>query len=228
MSSRKEEKARRRLARSQARPRDASELLGLVDVNDPGFVAFHEAGHDVNDPRFVAFHEAGHAVSAVILGFNLKSVDVKQRKLPGRGVSLGFTDSGRIHVDEVDGKCEAAAMRYLIQCMSGPSAESLVNKDAFRFGAHLDDLASVHRVAAAAICGTTTRPDGRREVTSEAGVLHKGRINALLSAADEAATRMIEEHVPAITRVAELLMERQSLTGDEVRAIVRDCAKHND
>jgi hypothetical protein len=72
-------------------------------------------GYDPNDRRYIALHEAGHAVSAVVLGKKLKKVNIKSRVVPG-GVSVGFTDSGRLELMEVAGMGEEQGQRTLNSC----------------------------------------------------------------------------------------------------------------
>ena len=45
--------------------------------------------YNPNDIRYIATHEAGHAVSAILLGINLKSVDIMTRRLPN-GANFGW------------------------------------------------------------------------------------------------------------------------------------------
>jgi hypothetical protein len=178
--------------------------------------------YDPNDPRFVATHEAGHAVSAIVLGFGLKSVDIKRRRVPGipGGLSMGFTDSGRVDVEDVAGKGEEAALPHIIQSMTGNMAEARVNHRLAECNGHEADMRDASRVAVVAICEATERGDGRLEITPEEIERNAVRLQALWERATSAAARLIDAHWPAIERVAALLLQRESLAGDEVAAIV--------
>jgi hypothetical protein len=93
-------------------------------------------GYDPNDPRFVAVHEAGHAVSAIVLGLNLASVDIKRRRLPDGGISMGFTDTGKTGLEDIGGKGEEAALPHVIQSLTGALAESKVNERLMECNGH--------------------------------------------------------------------------------------------
>jgi ATP-dependent Zn protease len=175
--------------------------------------------YDPNNPRYVATHEAGHAVSAIVLDLDLKSVDIKRRRLP-EGISLGLTDTRKVGLDEVAGKGEEVALPLLIQLLTGSSAESMVNPHLHELDGHIKDLEDARRIAVAAICELTTRPDGLMEVTREEQQRHRPRLEALFESAASAAERLVREHWSAIETVTSLLIERKQLSGDEVAAIV--------
>jgi hypothetical protein len=177
--------------------------------------------YDPNDVWFIAMHEAGHAVSAIVLGYNLKSVDLNERMLPNGQVSVGFTDSGKVQVDEVRGKGEAAALPHMIQCVTGPIAESMVNPGFMEYGGHRDDFENARRVAAVALCNAIENA-GRMENSSEELKRVETRLDALCEAAVKDAFRLVEDYVVAIVRVTELLAARKYLSGDEVAAIVHE------
>ena len=57
--------------------------------------------------RKTAFHEAGHAVSAIVLGLELRSVDIKLRQHPDGGISLGTTNCPGIANADLLGQSDA-------------------------------------------------------------------------------------------------------------------------
>jgi hypothetical protein len=181
--------------------------------------------YDPDAPKYIATHEAGHAVSAIVLGLNLKSVDIKRRIL-GVGISVGFTDTGRLGIDDVAGKGEDAALPHLIHTLTGPLAESMVNPFAYEFGGHEMDREDARHIAAAAICEITTMPDGSMGVTADERRRHGPRLDALFDAAASAAYELVVEHWLAIQMVAALLVERKQLSGAEVAAIVNGARSH--
>jgi cell division protease FtsH len=177
-------------------------------------------GYDPNDIRYVAIHEAGHAVSAVVLGFNLKSVEIRRRRMPSGQWSLGFTDTGSVVNLEVAGKGEEFVKSYLIQEFSGPMAELQVNDRAAESSALADDLEGARRIAVLAICEASDKGDGTFEINPNEMARNEARLNSLIRNALEATNLLIKDHWSAICRVADLLVTRKVLTGDEVATIV--------
>ena len=177
----------------------------------------------LNDIRFIAVHEAGHAVSAIVLGFNLTSVDIKRRRLPNGRTSMGFTDTGRVAVNAVMGNGEDVALPHIAQCLTGPYAESLLNPGVLYHGAASEDMNSARRVAAVALCKATKSRNGMTTIAPEEIERNQDRIHALIMKGNDVAIRVVKDHWIAITQVAELLIERKQLSGAEVAAIVAEC-----
>jgi hypothetical protein len=117
-------------------------------------------------------------------------------------------------------KGEEAALPHIIQSMAGPIAESGVNPRIGEFDGHTEDVDGARRIAAFSICTLTRREDGNLEATSEELERNADRLQALWKRGVDAAAQLVDAHHPAIKRVAALLLERTSLTGDEVAAIV--------
>ena len=177
--------------------------------------------YDPNDVRYVATHEAGHAVSAVVLGLPLKSVDLERRRLPGGVYSLGYTDLGTTTaVRDLVGMTEEALMPMVIQIMAGQMAESVVNPLCLTCDGHRRDLEDARQRVAIALCKHTTRWDGRCEITGEEMQRNMPRLQGLFDRAGSETARLVKDNRQAIERVAELLLERKKLTGAEVAAIV--------
>jgi hypothetical protein len=176
-------------------------------------------GYDPDALKYVAIHEAGHAVSAIVLGIDLNSVDIKRRRLPGV-ISVGFTSTKRLSLGDVAGKGEGVALPHVIQSFTGPIAESMVNPFVCEFGGDEKDRADARLIAAAAICEVTTMPDGSRGVTPDELERHRPRLEALFDSAVSAAYDLVVEYWPAIETVAALLVDREQLSRDEVAAIV--------
>jgi hypothetical protein len=174
----------------------------------------------VNDPRYIALHEAGHAVSAVVLGKKLKKVNIKSRVVPG-GVSVGFTDSGRLNLMELAGMGEEAAMPHLVQQFTGPIAELRENPGARDSGAFNDDLAGARCIAIASICEMTHIGGGQVGVTPEEQRRKEGRLAAFWTAAQQKAEQLVNDHWEAICKVRDLLLKKLELCGEEVAAIVK-------
>jgi hypothetical protein len=176
--------------------------------------------YDPNDVFYIAVHEAGHAVACVVLGLDLKSVEVKRYPLPSGIESAGFTDSARVMASDLTGKGEKAAMPHLINIYAGPSAERMVNPRMHEYTGHHADLEDAERVAAYAICNLTVEGD-RTGFTEAEMERNKPRLDALLELAKAAADRLVKDLSQTIFRVADLLKDRKELTGYEVAEIVK-------
>jgi hypothetical protein len=179
------------------------------------------APYDPDDPKFIAMHEAGHAVAAIVLGFDLISVDIVGRQTPEVEI-LGVADSGRVHGSELAGKGEEVGLPYIIHSWAGPLAESKVNPHVGdgEYEAHRLDLESNYRFAALSICNPTKGADGLREITREERERNFDRVQALCDRGLVAAAKLVQTYWPAIEEVAALLLKRKRLTGAEVAAIV--------
>jgi hypothetical protein len=179
------------------------------------------APYDPDDPKFIAMHEAGHAVAAIVLGFDLKSVDIVGRQTPEVEI-LGVADSGRVHGSELAGKGEEVGLPHIIHSWAGPLAESRVNPHVRdrEYEAHRLDVESAYRFAVLSICNPTTGADGLREITREERMRNVDRVQALLHRGVVEAAKLVQTYRPAIEEVAALLLKRKRLTGTEVVAIV--------
>ena len=172
-----------------------------------------------NKPWFNAIHEAGHAVASVVFGLPLASVEIKKRELQPGLVSVGQTNSDGLDLEDIRGKGGAAAMPYIVRLLAGPFAEERVNPTNFEGTAHKGDWDGAWAAAMIAVWGhmpdenaPAPGPDEDRQIMSE--------LKALKVDSHALTKRLVTENWPVITRVAELLLERTELTGEEVAAIV--------
>jgi hypothetical protein len=194
---------------------EAAKPLSVNDSRVPSQPSF-----DPDDPRYVAYHEAGYAVAAVVVGLDLKLVDVRPCTLPNGRPAGGFTRIG-IHNDDIVGKGEEAALPHLVQSMAGIFAECQVNPHPREWQeAAGDDMEDMRRVARLAICESVREDDGQFLFTPEGIRQGRPRMRALRDRAMAATVQLIDEHWPAIEQVAARLLERGRLTGAEVATIV--------
>jgi hypothetical protein len=182
--------------------------------------------------RYTAVHEAGHAVLAVILGFTLENVFIKE--CPRTGVLVGFTHLARHTADDLAGKGGAAALPYLIQCFAGPRAERNENPAATQTFAYAMDQQDAYHVAHLAIFGLTCSDYAARLAICESIRWNSRTIGPIpaelrrkeicrariLVTAWLKAGKLLEEHWEAVLEVAALLRQKKKLTGEKVVAIV--------
>jgi ATP-dependent Zn protease len=173
--------------------------------------------YDRNDIRYVATHEAGHAVAAVVLGLGLVSVDIHHRLLPDGGLSLGRTTIPESFSALVASISEEYAMAHVVFCLSGFTAEAAVNR---LVGGDIPEREAVRSLVSLAICRPVDNGVGRMTITPEELRRNGQRIDGFLRAAEDAAARLVRKHRAVIARVADLLLERKELTGEEVAAII--------
>jgi ATP-dependent Zn protease len=178
-------------------------------------------------------HEAGHAVAAIVLGFDLESVDIEVRLGPA-GMILGQAAYGHgdVHFKELAGK-EEVGLRYIVRLMAGPRAEAMVNPEVMEYIDKIDmvagprakvmvsmDMKNARQVALVAICDLTETADGWLRLTREEKERKADRLRALLDRGKAEAAELVQTYRPAIEEVAALLLKRKRLTGAKVAAIV--------
>jgi hypothetical protein len=176
--------------------------------------------YDPNDVRWTAAHEAGHAVAAIAYGIPLAFVDIRKRRMPGGWVSTGFTRTPPLRAADAVGWGRDEAWPYLIQSMAGPAAEAQADPlYAIKGGADAQDRKDTMLLAAWAVCGVIETPDGDY-VPRDAVATREEEIEALCRLAEAGATLFVGEYRAEIEAVAAALIQKTSLTGDEVAAIV--------
>jgi cell division protease FtsH len=146
--------------------------------------------------KHVAYHEAGHAVIGLRLGFVVRKVTIKPRALTLGNVEakVGEASSNRC-VDR-----DAADIKF---ALAGPLAEQLVSPDPF-------DVLIANGSGKDWRCAKRTAR--QLNTQREAEVL-------IVMLALETKT-LVEEHKDAIVRVATALLERETLTGDDLRSLI--------
>jgi hypothetical protein len=147
----------------------------------------------VNNPRVTAIHEAGHAVVALRLGLVFDHVTT----VPDDDAE---TD-GALHWTELQsaGDLEIAAAADAIVLLAGPFAEARLTES------------TLHEVLAGDAAGED------REALATLGLDDEEFV-----AASRDALEFVEQDWPAIERVADALLECDTLDFDEVEALVAD------
>jgi ATP-dependent Zn protease len=144
----------------------------------------------------IAYHEAGHAVIALVLGYKVGKVTIKPKPFTLGNVEMevGEASSDRcVDRDAADIKIDLA----------GSLAERLVNhsplNELIEQGSRGDWL-SVRRTA--------------RQLNTQ----REAEILIVMLALETAA--LVQQHKEAIGRVAAALLERETLTGDDIKSLV--------
>jgi hypothetical protein len=145
----------------------------------------------------IAYHEAGHAVIAFRLGYEVKKVTIKpnyrRRALGNAKVTHRGWSPDVIRID-----------------LAGPLAEALVNPSPF------------HEMIEAGSRGDwlETRRATRNFVAL--GFISGREKNAVIEELMHETRALVRRDQEAIARVAEALLARQTLTGDDIKRIVED------
>jgi hypothetical protein len=161
----------------------------------------------------IAYHEAGHAVVGTAVGLHLEYVTIARV-----GLSLGHAHFGYINDVAHVGKGLKAVMPYLAQLLAGVVAERMVRPEA-EFVPCMDegtDYGNAFRFAIRAL------HEGPASEGSEIKTdLTDPKFMSAMNAGLQEAVRLVHAYREAITEVAQQLLKKTELTGDEIRAIVR-------
>ena len=184
--------------------------LAIVDSSGARFldppVENSPVAYNPDDPFFIAMHEAGHAVAATILGFPFAGVDVIRRTRQDGRTSAGMTHTKDLDPKDVVGK-GAAALPRMIQTMTGPCAEELVNPDAFRQRAADQDRKHIIQIARFAIAGRMENDEPQPILPAQL-TANETKIRALISKAEAEGRTFARQYEKAIRKVAAALQER--------------------
>jgi ATP-dependent Zn protease len=161
-----------------------------------GCITGDGGGTMMTDLKHIAYHEAGHVVIGLKLGFKVKKVTIKpkSRTLGNVEAQVGEASSNRC-VDR-----DAADIKL---CLAGPLAEQLVSPEPFNVliaNGSGKDWRSAKRTA--------------RQLNTQ----REAEVLIVMLALE---TKMlVEEHKDAIARVADVLLERETLMGDDINSLV--------
>jgi hypothetical protein len=145
----------------------------------------------------VAYHEAGHAVIAQKLGASLKRVSIKACD-QYRGI---VRYRGLKIVDDMD-RGRLRAERVIMIALAGPAAQRRYRKSSWRTYHGSDDYRQVMKLAAYFFPW-----DAKTQ-------------KAFVRWLELRTEWLVDQHWPAIERLAHALMERTTMTGDEVKVAI--------
>ena len=189
-----------------------------------------------DERRLTAFHEAGHAICTIKVKGNdpLHKVTIVPR---GRALGLAFTlpEDDRVSVTREQLKA------VLVKMYGGRVAEELVfGKDQVTTGAASDiqQATSLSRRYVAQwglsdevgpiLVGDNEQElflgreiQSRREVSEKTAQLVDAEVSKVIREAYERATEVLRENLDLLHTVANALLERETLTGEEVKMLAR-------
>ena len=189
-------------------------LCGMEKKND---LMTHE------EKRRIAYHEAGHA----IIGWLSEHVDpmLKVTIVPRSNGALGFTQN---LPKEIPLYSQEEMREMLVQLMGGRAAEKLFCGN-MTTGAS-DDLSKATKLAYGMVAGygfdeevgpvNYQQEEGYQKPYSEAtGKAIDARTRAILKESMVNAVKMLEANREKMVRIAELLLERETITSVDMEAI---------
>jgi len=178
----------------------------------------------------VAVHEAGHALVAVL---SPHADPVSRVTVLGAGQALGLTEM--LPADDRRLYGESYLADTLAVRLGGRAAERLIRGEASTGAA--DDLASATALATQMVCeyGLSDKigpvsysgPPGHPALAAPRGYsehtqwLFDQEVACLLTRAETRARELLTRHREALTQLTAALLEQETITGDQVRALVQ-------
>ncbi len=216
--------------------RDATEI-GEPDIDaavDRVIAGLEKKGPVTNakERRIIAFHEAGHAIVAA----SSEHADpVKKISIVPRGIAaLGYTqqlpeDRNILQRDELLDRLAVllggrAAEHLTFEQVSTGASNDLERASAMarRMVAEFGMSDSIGPVAYARAEGRYLDDDAKRSCSEDTSRRIDGEVQTLLSNAFERACRLLTERRTALQRVSERLLEAETMSGDELLAVLAE------
>jgi hypothetical protein len=158
--------------------------------------------------RATAVHESGHALAAVRLGINFKLAAIDPT-VHDDDVMMGYVEGPNLDPEIVAGKGEFAAMPYVLYLLAGPVAEvHIYGKEAMHGGSE-KDRADAREFVISALHDSA--PATEELVDRAKSLLHKCGILVEL---------LVRDSLDEIKGLADLLLERRSLSCDEITKVI--------
>jgi ATP-dependent Zn protease len=207
----------RRRARAEGRPVSLDDLV--AEVRGPG-------GRSPDALRRCAVHEAGHAVAvATLTPGRLLSVTIRETATTGGGTTSSPDGAFPTRTD---------LLNKLVVLLSGRASEEVIlgNVSASSGGSQNSDLAQATSLAASMVTAYGLDDLGLLwlgEATPQTVdiVLRmrpavEQRVSAMLADAYAQSLAVLRQHRPALEAAIEMLMDRETLSGAEVEAVIHD------
>ena len=166
---------------------------------------------DLSKRRIAAYHEAGHAVAAHVLGRKIVSVSVEPDADEGSGGRLTLTQEWWPGDNYEPGSLLALNAEHPYEywitiLLAGGIAQRIGTGTEPAFGHTVDDHTRAAEIALSAV-----------DIAPE-----PSDISALQKRARLRTEKLIEDHWGAVEALTTALLERQTLSGEEVRQVIAD------
>jgi ATP-dependent Zn protease len=155
------------------------------------------------------------------LGFDVKYCDVRPRQIPG-GYSDGITHGGNVRNEAIIGKGREVVFPLLVSYMAGVAAESLAGDADAMSRSRTVDLQNAWQFAVMAMCEIVVVGE-RGTVTPAEQEAKEPLLRAALEDAKSEAVRLVRENFEAVNRIAETLLRRRRIPGDEIVSLIKSC-----
>jgi len=176
--------------------------------------------------KCTAYHEAGHALVAILTN---GAQPIHKATIMPRGASLGMVTMLPEGDQTSQSKREMTA--FMDVAMGGRVAEELVFGDENVTSGAMSDIANATKIARAMVTKYGFSPDvgivyhggnvGEESASAETRRQIDEEVKKLTKDAYERATNLLKKHAKAHHLLAQTLLEYETLTGDEVRDIVK-------
>ena len=202
--------------------RQYEDATGIVGVDNKSLIESFESFHDGEQKKHpdektmehIAYHEAGHSVLSFVLGFPTIHTTIASRSNYG-----GFVQSG----DETKTLfTKGELLDRIVVALAGRASEIMFCKDVTT-GAS-GDIRSATNIAMRMICDYGMSDDGSLLFIDQSGNSNlseqKEKANKILATQYERAQKLIQDYREAIEKVAYELLRKNSLTEEELKAIM--------
>ncbi|MBI2814075.1 MAG: ATP-dependent zinc metalloprotease FtsH [Opitutae bacterium] len=213
----------------------------MVDVDDARDKVLwgreHRRVMDDKEKKALAWHEAGHAVVGAVLDDG--TFPVHKVTIIPRGQSLGSTTY--LATKDILGRSKKQYLDRVCTAMAGRIAEELVTSD-ISDGAS-GDIKQATKIARAMVCDFGMSELGPIAMGENQDTVFLGRditrsqhisedtarrvdaaVSALIDSEYKRAQKIISEHRPALDKIAEALLENETIEGRHVLEILKDGA----
>jgi cell division protease FtsH len=151
--------------------------------------------------RHTAYHEAGHAVIGLVLGYDVRKATIRPRYSYLGSAWISNERNGSTEI-QAGSDSEVDLVGRICVGLAGLFAEQLVSR------APLDELID-----------DSAWTDWQR-AQKNARRINRRKAEMLIDVLMEETKALVQQHRQAIIRVAEALLERWTLTGEEIKQLV--------
>ena len=204
--------------------RQYEDETGEGGLNNQSLIESFESFHDGEEKKHpdektmerIAYHEAGHSVLSFVLGF-----PTIHTTIVSRGHYGGFVQSGDENKTLFT---KGELLDRIVVALAGRASEIMFCKDVTT-GAS-GDIRSATNIAMRMICDYGMSDDGSLLFIDQSGNSNlseqKEKANKILATQYERAQKLIQDYREAIEKVAYELLRKNSLTEEELKAIMKN------